>query len=44
MPPSSPDCQQVDLDSDGDVDQSDFGIFQRCYSGDGQPADPNCAK
>jgi hypothetical protein len=33
----------ADLDHDGDVDQSDFGIFQRCYSGEGNPADPNCA-
>jgi hypothetical protein len=32
----------ADLDHDGDVDQSDFGIFQRCYSGEGNPADPNC--
>jgi hypothetical protein len=33
----------ADLDHDGDVDQSDFGIFQRCYSGEGKPADPGCA-
>ncbi len=26
-----------------DVDQSDFGIFQRCYSGEDVPADPACA-
>ena len=26
-----------------DVDQYDFGIFQRCYSGEHNPADPNCA-
>ena len=33
----------ADLDNDGDVDLDDFGIFQRCYSGEGKPADPNCA-
>jgi len=33
----------ADLDHDGDVDQADFGIFQRCYSGEGVPAKPNCA-
>lgn len=33
----------ADFDDDGDVDQSDFGIVQRCYSGGGAPADPNCA-
>ena len=32
-----------DFDTDSDVDQDDFGIFQRCYSGSGNPADPNCA-
>lgn len=32
-----------DFDTDGDVDQSDFGIFQRCYSGENNPADPGCA-
>jgi len=34
------DCAQADFDNDADVDQSDFGIFQRCYSG-ANPADPN---
>jgi hypothetical protein len=32
-----------DFDNDGDVDQADFGVFQRCLSGGGVPADPNCA-
>jgi len=32
---------RADLDDDMDVDQSDFGIFQRCYSDAGNPADPN---
>ncbi len=31
-----------DLDRDGDVDQDDFGIFQRCSSGPGIPGDPDC--
>ncbi|GMU23722.1 MAG: hypothetical protein AMXMBFR13_38000 [Phycisphaerae bacterium] len=32
-----------DLDGDGDVDQSDFGAFQRCFSGSGlHPTDPEC--
>jgi len=35
-------CAKADFDADNDVDQSDFGIFQRCYSGAGKPADPNC--
>jgi hypothetical protein len=33
----------ADLDHDGDVDQSDFGVLQRCYSGEGNPADLLCA-
>jgi hypothetical protein len=36
-------CRQADLDGDGDVDQDDFGGFQRCYSGDGIASDPYCA-
>jgi hypothetical protein len=33
-----------DLDYDGDVDQSDFGLFQACYSGNGiTQAEPACA-
>jgi hypothetical protein len=33
-----------DLDGDGDVDQSDFGLLQACYSGPGVPVtDPACA-
>jgi hypothetical protein len=37
------DCVDKDLDWDGDVDQSDFGFFQRCISGESIPYDPNCA-
>jgi hypothetical protein len=34
---------QADFDRDGDVDQSDFGHFQACYSGPGRPQmDPDC--
>jgi hypothetical protein len=32
-------CAGRDLDRDGDVDQNDFGIFQRSFG----PAGPNCA-
>lgn len=32
----------ADRDRDGDVDQEDFAAFQRCSSGPGIPADPNC--
>lgn len=34
-----------DFDHDRDVDQADFGMFQRCYSGSGiAPTDPACAE
>lgn len=32
----------ADFDEDGDVDLSDFGVFQRCYSGENRPPGPNC--
>lgn len=33
----------ADLDRDGDVDQSDFGLFQACYTGPNTPqTDPAC--
>ncbi|HOW70528.1 MAG TPA: hypothetical protein PKY77_08005 [Phycisphaerae bacterium] len=35
-------CEGKDLDCDGDIDQIDFGIFQQCYSGEGEPATPGC--
>src|SRR5206468_10163950 len=35
-------CADARLDADQDVDLDDFGIFQRCYSGEGHPADPKC--
>ena len=31
-----------DLDEDGDIDLDDFGIFNDCYSGPGDPPDPGC--
>lgn len=34
----------ADLDDDNDVDQEDFGLFQRCYVGDGKPPAPGCLK
>jgi hypothetical protein len=34
-----------DMDGDWDVDQSDFGLFQACLSGSGNPqTDPACAR
>ncbi|NLE59425.1 MAG: hypothetical protein GX616_13770 [Planctomycetes bacterium] len=33
----------ADSDKDGDVDQIDFGVFQRCYSGENVPANRSCA-
>jgi hypothetical protein len=38
------DCGRFDADLDGDVDQEDFGLFQRCLTGLGLPVDPTCAK
>jgi hypothetical protein len=35
-------CQRCDLDADGDVDQSDFGVLQRCLNGQGKPAVEGC--
>ncbi|MBP7937346.1 MAG: hypothetical protein KA354_22095 [Phycisphaerae bacterium] len=33
----------ADFDTDKDIDQDDFGVFQRCFSGSIQIADPTCA-
>jgi len=35
--------RKADFDVDTDVDQDDFATWQRCYSGQDNPADPNCA-
>ena len=32
----------ADFDGDGDVDQSDFGLFQGCFSGDYLVSNPEC--
>jgi hypothetical protein len=37
-----PGCARAKLDGDDDVDQVDFGLFQRCLSGENVPRDPNC--
>ena len=34
---------KADFDMDDDVDMADFGILQRCLSGENIPADPSCA-
>ncbi len=41
--PPGPGCGPGDIDTDGDVDQADFGLLQRCLHPPAQPADPNCA-
>ena len=41
--PSTPGREAKDPDGDNDVDLDDFGIFQRCLSGENVAADPNCA-
>jgi RHS repeat-associated protein len=38
---SDPACAGMKLDADTDVDQTDFGLFQRCWSGT-EPAAPGC--
>lgn len=32
---NDPACRDADMDGDTDVDQDDFGVFQRCVTGDG---------
>ena len=39
--PTGLECFDFRLDGDNDVDQDDFAIFQRCWSGE-LPADPRC--
>jgi len=36
------DIHLADFYNDGDVVQDDFGIFQRCISGEDNSADPDC--
>jgi hypothetical protein len=35
---------RADVDADGDVDQADFAVFERCYSGTDVPANPDCSQ
>jgi hypothetical protein len=37
-------CATRDLDGDGDIDLDDFGIFQRCFTGQDIPGNPDCSK
>lgn len=41
--PLVPDCDGAQLDGDSDLDQADFAIFQRCWTGDTMLADVSCA-
>lgn len=34
----------ADFDRDGDVDQSDFAVMQRCLAGNGQPVSSDCSR
>jgi len=43
LTPDDQDIIAADFDADEDVDLSDFGVFQRCYSGEHNLADPHCA-
>lgn len=44
VPWTEPCCAPADIDADGDVDQDDFGLFQRCMSGPDEYPDPGCAQ
>jgi hypothetical protein len=35
-------CKCMDLNNDDAIDQTDFAVFQRCYSGSVDPVDPLC--
>jgi len=39
---ASPDCKCMDRNGDLSIDLTDYGYFQRCYTGDGGPVDPAC--
>ncbi|HOW70509.1 MAG TPA: C10 family peptidase [Phycisphaerae bacterium] len=41
--PVPPNCLGTSLDGDADADQTDFGIFQQCWTG-GAPSDPLCGR
>ena len=38
----NPECVHLDVDGDADNDLADFARFQRCFSGAGLTADPDC--
>ena len=40
--PPAAGCERADFDQDGDVDQDDFGIWQRCFRGPNVLMDFNC--
>jgi hypothetical protein len=42
LPPATVDCDSADFDQDGDVDQVDFAVIQRCFQGS-TPANPSCS-
>ena len=44
VPHDNPNCEDADLDDDGDVDQGDFAAVQRCFGTFDEPADPDCAR
>jgi len=35
-------CLQADFNGDGSVDAADYAVFQRCYSGAGNPPSAQC--
>ncbi len=37
-----PGCLDKDVDGDNDGELADFAAVQRCFSGEDNPADPNC--
>lgn len=39
---NDPNCSMARMDGDSDVDQADFGLFQRCISGENEPVAPGC--
>lgn len=39
----NPPANAADLDGDGDVDQADFALLQRCFNG-AVPVDPDCVR
>jgi hypothetical protein len=41
--PYAGDCAEQDFDGDNDVDLAEFSVFQRCFSGENNPGDPQCA-